>query len=556
MRILLAVATLCAAALSASAQTESHTGLRPLLPLAPPASNRDLRSDDEDFDASPRGPVAGLVDSITTSDAEIEVILGRSRIITLKAPLGVEQGVPLVAVGDPTVLDFDVVGPRHLRIVTKRVGVSDFTVTTDNGETYAFDIRVVYDLPLLESYLHQIFPDATIELRQLREHVVLAGQARSDIEVMRIVDTLKVYLSSMQPKTKIEGGSSRRPGDVPGTEGPPQETPYDAERQPSGPAPVEVPDEKAETEAEFPAAQIINLMTVPGVQQVMLKVQIAELNRTSLRRIGADIAVRNNGRPVFGSFLNPTNTLAIFPSRDVDFFLNALRENSVANVLAEPTLVAMHGEEASFLAGGEFPFTVPQTTGNNLVFSIQFKPFGVQLNFVPYILDENTIRLRVAPEVSSINEALTVSLGAGIAVPGLDTRAVNTTVELSQGQTLAIGGLLQVTLEARTQRIPGVGDLPYIGPFFSNTSHERAEKELMVLVTPYLVSPLDGNAQVCLPGEEILDPNDCEFYFLNRIEGRTGRPFRSPTAWDNPLGLVQKLKLERAAVCGPMGYSQ
>ena len=88
------------------------------------------------------------------------------------------------------------------------------------------------------------------------------------------------------------------------------------------------------------------------------------------------------------------------------------------------------------------------------------------------------------------------------------------------------------------------------------SSHERVEKELMVLVSPFLVSPMEAGQQVCLPGEEILDPNDCEFYFLNRIEGRTGRPFRSPTAWDNPLGLVQKLKLERRAICGPVGYSK
>lgn len=559
MRVMIAALLVGVLAVSALGETESLTRLHPLLPITPPPTQRDLRAEGQNFDDDPRGPVAGFVDSITDSDAIIEIVLGRARIITLKAPLATESGVPLVAVGDPTALDFDVAGPRHIRLIGKRVGVSDFAITTDTGETYAFDVHVTYDIPLLQTYLEQIFPDASIALQQLREHVVLKGQARSAGQVTQIVAALQLYLASMQPTTKIEGVQDRGREGRPGAEAPPGETPEEGAEPPAaGPSPLDVPDVKPETEAEFPAAQIINLMTVPGVQQVMLKVQVAELNRTSLRKIGADIRVRNDGRPIANTFLGNLvdSTVDIFPSSDLDIFINALRSNSVLNILAEPTLVAMHGQEASFLAGGEFPFPVPQTAGvGGTVITIQFKPFGVQLNFVPYILDDETIRLRVAPEVSSLRETSNVII-QGTVVPAIDTRAVNTTVELSQGQTLAIGGLLQVELDANTQRIPGVGDLPYIGPLFSNTSHQRVEKELLVLVTPFLVSPLEAGRNVCLPGEEILDPNDCEFYFLNRIEGRTGRPFRSTTAWDNPLGFVEKMHLERRAVCGPVGYSK
>jgi pilus assembly protein CpaC len=141
-------------------------------------------------------------------------------------------------------------------------------------------------------------------------------------------------------------------------------------------------------------------------------------------------------------------------------------------------------------------------------------------------------------------------------VPGLNTRNVQTTVELKEGHTLAVAGLLQLTLDAKTARIPGLGDLPYIGPFFSNTSHKRVEKELVVLVTPYLVAPMKPGDVPKLPGEDIEDPTDCEFYLLNRIEGRTGSQFRSTMSWDDPLNIRRHILHERRYGCGPCGFSE
>ncbi|MBI3467064.1 MAG: hypothetical protein HY000_28960 [Planctomycetes bacterium] len=225
-------------------------------------------------------------------------------------------------------------------------------------------------------------------------------------------------------------------------------------------------------------------------------------------------------------------------------------------VLAEPNLVAMNGQSASFLAGGEFPVPVPQSGagGGAATITIQYKKFGVELEFVPFIMDDETIRLTVDPAVSSIDFDLGIVL-EGFRVPGLNKRNAHTVVELRQGQTLAIAGLLQVELAGRTARIPGLGDLPYIGPLFSNTTNERVEKELVVLVTPYLIEPMNSNQVPSLPGDEVNEPNDLEFYLLGRIEGRTGRDFRSTTQGDDPLGLVRRMKLESRYVCGPHGYS-
>jgi pilus assembly protein CpaC len=187
--------------------------------------------------------------------------------------------------------------------------------------------------------------------------------------------------------------------------------------------------------------------------------------------------------------------------------------------------------------------------------TIEFKQFGVQLDFVPYVLEDETIRLTVSPEESSLDFASAVIVNGGFTVPGINTRRASTTVEMRPGQTLALAGLLRVSVDANTKRIPGLGDLPYIGPLFSNTSHTRQEKELVVLVTPYLVSPMNPDTVPHLPTDGLTDPNDLEFYLLNRIEGRTGREFYPTREWDDPWKLRHLMHLEQSGWSGPVGFS-
>jgi pilus assembly protein CpaC len=329
--------------------------------------------------------------------------------------------------------------------------------------------------------------------------------------------------------------------------------------------------------------QVINLIRVPGSQQVVLKVRVAELNRTSMRQIGADWLFRDGdtimgtqigGNGVFGrstvstippSFgtgtltTSPTTTVfGIFRGADLNVYLSALRRNSLLKILAEPNLVAMNGHQASFLAGGEFPVPIPQVAASGVAptITVQFKEFGVRLGFVPYILDGDVIRLTVDPEVSTIDFSIGTTLVAGgSVVPGLNTRKAHTVVEMRQGQTLAIAGLLQLSLDGNTSRIPGLGDLPFIGPFFSNTTSDRVEKELVVLVTPYLVEPMNPDQVPPGPGDEVKQPNDLEFYLLNRIQSRTGRDFRATTEYDDATHLLRCfLKWHKDNVRGPHGY--
>ncbi len=516
-------------------------------------------------------PLANLLAPARNDDSVITLVVGQGRLLTARAPLVQEGGAAVIAVGDPSIVDFEVLpNPRMIRLLGKRAGVTDLTFVTSDDQISVFEVHVQYDLDLLQAHLRRAFPDALIQVSQLREHLILEGQARSLRQAQQVELTVRQFLLSAGIALQTGGDSGLRSEDV--------ATP-ESEFGAEGAAVLNelgvVPRagleqaERPELRALLAESQIINLMTVPGVQQVLLQVRVAELNRTGMREIGADtffefgpgniLGTRIGGANVDLTGLTPGSTttgFGIFPNARVEIILRALREASLIRVLAEPNLVALSGHEASFLAGGEIPVPVPQgTTGFSNV-TVRFKEFGVQLNFVPYILDDEAIRLEVRPEVSTIDESLgTTLVVGGDPVPGINTRRVHTTVELRQGESLALAGLLQVTLDGDTKRIPGLGDLRIIGPLFSNTTHKRVEKELLVLVTPYLVSPMQPHEVGPLPGDEVEDPNDHEFYLLNRIEGRTGGGYRSTVSWDDPLGIRRRIKREREEIRGPSGFS-
>jgi len=560
------------------------------------------------------GSIPSFIDGLKGNDAAFEVNVGQGRILTVKEDLAVGLNQALIATGDPSVIEFAVINSRQIRVTGLRVGVTDLSISTAKNQTYSFEVRVLADLSLLQGRLRAFFPDASVKLAQLRDHIVVEGEARDNAQIARIIETVGSYLRSVQVGQQRvitgQGGrgfvmpSGMGGGAAPGQANPPdQPTPVEPGLAPvggllgSGVALPEMGGGIQATGAIAPTS-IINLLRVPGSQQVMLKVRVAELNRSALRAIGSNFlgvdprtgaivgsqivgSVAAGGTVAPGLFqvaqspgyllgsanaqISPltttggTTVFGIFRDGNFMFTFEALRNNSLLKVLAEPNLVAFNGQQASFLAGGEYPVPVPQVgaAGVAPVVTVRFKEFGVRLGFVPYILDGDRIRLTVAPEVSQIDFAIAVTLvQGGSPVPGLDTRKALTTVELEQGQTLAIAGLLQLQMNGSTSRIPGLGDLPIIGPFFSNTSGQRMEKELVVLVTPYLIEPMQHDQVPPTPGDEVKEPNDLELYFLNRIEGRTGTDFRSTAKWDDVYHLRDLLNLERKYVQGPVGFSE
>jgi pilus assembly protein CpaC len=584
----------------------------------------------------PIGPEAltSFIDSLSVKDGVFEVVVGQGRILTTKEDIATRKGAAMIAVGSPYIIDFVMVSPRQLRIIGLRLGTTDLSITTSDNRTYSVEVRVVADLDVLRGQLKCIFPDASIRLGQIRDHIVVEGEARDNFQIARILQTIQAYLlsiRSIEVQTSTGNLSAQPPPPAAKQAQPPPgqggEAAPPAKKE--GEAAVHAPELKpvsfeemeqvaqlplpgmggvpgtgpsaggalssftpllpyspgfaslAAAQVTVPMPQIINLLRVPGTQQVLLKVRVAELNRSALRQIGADWTILNpknlnmvstaiggatvvgNGTVAGGSasgdINGPSNTFfTIFPPGHFEMFFSALRQNSLAKILAEPNLIAMNGHQASFLAGGQFPVPVPQavTGGAGTTVTVQFQEFGVRLAFVPYILDNEIIRLAVDPEVSTVDTTLSTTLvPGGSPVPGLDTRKAHTVVEMQQGQTLAIAGLMQLTLNAQTTRIPFFGDLPILGPFFQNSTSQRTEKELLVLVTPYLISPMKAGQVPPTPGDEVNEPNDLEFYLLHRIQGRTGRDWRSTTDYTGRI-LSHCLKMEMDHVQGPHGFCE
>ena len=201
-----------------------------------------------------------------------------------------------------------------------------------------------------------------------------------------------------------------------------------------------------------------------------------------------------------------------------EYFITALRNNGLLRILAEPNLTAISGQQASFLAGGEIPILVPQASGGGSVTTVEYKQYGIQLNFTPTVLGDGRVRLSCTPQVSDLDYAHAVELG-GAPVPALITRNVNTTVELAEGQTFALAGLLKNEVTANKNITPFLGDLPAIGALFRSVSYQRSETELVVLVTPHLVEALNPNQVPRLPGDPWRDPTEGQLFWKADLGG-------------------------------------
>jgi pilus assembly protein CpaC len=294
-------------------------------------------------------------------------------------------------------------------------------------------------------------------------------------------------------------------------------------------------------EAFAPKNKVINLVQVAGVHQVMLEVRVAEMSRSLGKRLGFNFAFTTSGGDFGVSTLGGLTTvvptdeasvgagplgLLVSPAVNALFrfvdgnktwtgFVDALKEDGLVKILAEPTLIALSGQTASFLAGGEFPVPVPQDAD---VVTIEYKRFGAELFFTPTVLSENKISINVAPSVSELDFSTAVQFG-GFVVPGLRKRAASTVVELSDGQSLAIAGLLSETIRDNVQKFPILGDIPILGALFRSRQFQKNETELIIIVTPHLVKPLDL-AKQSVPTDFYIEPNDVEFYLLGKMEGK------------------------------------
>lgn len=569
------------------------TGLVPYMPPGPAAR----RAGDE-----VKTQLEDLIETVQDPEAEISLVVGQTKLIRTRKPL------TRIAVANPIVADVSLLSDetptRSLNLFGRSFGTTTLTFWDADNRPVTFLVRVTLDTPDLEARIKQTFPGANVHVRQVGPQVILEGQVPDAKTMADILQLVTMELRNSVAQRAQAGAAGAGGAGAAGGAGGATTGATGAGGAPGGAAPMAggaAPGGGAAGGGAGGVAgtlfTIINRVVVPGPRQVLLHVKIAELNRTAIRQLGVSwLDTRNNailgqtlgGAATFNNVVGgATQTSAtnargqlsriastfnsaanaapgpnaqlfgVFNAGQFNLFLNALRSNALAKILAEPNLMALDGQPARFLAGGLFPYPVPQSSsipGGTAVVTVQFANFGAILSFLPNILPNDVIRLDVEPVFSKLNFAGGTTINGG-KVPAIDQRSARTVVELREGQTLAIAGLLQTTTNSATVRIPGLGDLPIVGPWFSTNVDQIIETELVVLVTPELVAPMEANEVPPAPGDRVYMPNDWEFYFLGRIEGKLGRPFRGTVAEHDPLNVMKHFQSENRWVVGPHGHS-
>ena len=450
---------------------------------------------------------------VSANEVPITIIMGESVVVPAEWPVG------RVAVTDPKIANVLLLTDEKVLLQSiDKCGSTDLILWSKAGnKVRQRKIYVILDVAHHQQKLHEMFPFSTLELNQSGDVLIVKGLLRSVDQTV----SLRGYLDKVGIK-------------------------------------------------------YVDMTSVAGVQQVQLQVRFAEVSRTAIRALGVNTFFSDgdsfwgvqpgssSGGPIVPNlgieyYLDKVTGLpSEFPmpptapasatvfggfgvgGSDFTTFIQALAENQYLRVLANPTLVALSGEEASFLAGGEFPIPIPQSGGGGVggtSITIEYKEFGVRLSFRPTVLGDGTIRLYAAPEVSEVDFAGAVRF-ADFVVPALITRKFETTLELKSGQTFAMAGLIKRNDTAINSSVPGLGELPVLGALFRSVRYNRGETEMVVLVTATLVEPLNLAAVPPLPGFMDEEPTDWELYVDGRIEGKGPAKISSTDAdWLREMGI-------------------
>jgi pilus assembly protein CpaC len=402
----------------------------------------------------------------------------------------VESDVPFaeLSIANPSIADISSLSDRTIYVLGKSPGLTTLTLLDASGRLITnVDVRVAADVTEFKERLRQILPGEKIEVRTANDGIVLSGTVSSSARLQRALDLAERY----------------------------------------------APD------------RVSNLMSVGGVQQVMLKVRFAEMQRSVSKSLSSSLGV--NGGNSFGvnggvNTLNNqgaltnalsgnipaanSNTGAILfgfnvGSVQVGLLLEALEQKGVVRTLAEPNLSALSGQEAKFLAGGEYPVPVAQEDG---LITVDFKPFGIELNFIPRVVDEDIVNLELKAAVSAIDPTNTLELN-GLSINAFSRRETSTTVEMRDGESFAIAGLIKDEFLDNASQLPWISDVPVLGALFRSADYQRSQTELVIIVSAHLVTPTRGEA-LALPTDRIKPPSEADLFLF----GRTARSRSGPAS--------------------------
>ncbi len=395
----------------------------------------------------------------------------------------VESDVPFaeLSIANPGIADISTLTDKSIYVLGKAPGRTTLTLLGADGKLISnVEVQVAPDVAEFKERLRQILPGENIEVRTANDGIVLSGVVSSVGKLDRALDLAERYAPE----------------------------------------------------------RVSNLMSVGGTQQVMLKIRFAEMQRSVSKNLSSSLAV-SGGNTVgvsgeTGTWLNGDNGMGNetitarstansalglgFTAGSLQFavLLEALESKGVVRTLAEPNLTALSGQEAKFLAGGEYP--IPIATDDGI--AIQYKPFGVEMNFTPSVVDGDLINLQINAAVSSIDSSITVQNG-GFSVNAFKRREASTTVEMRDGESFAIAGLLQDDFRDLNGQVPWLGDIPILGTLFRSTEYQRAQSELVIIVTPHLVTPTRGEA-LALPTDRVRLPTEKELFLFGKVAGRKG----------------------------------
>jgi pilus assembly protein CpaC len=463
----------------------------------------------------------------TGATINMSMPLFKSRVVRVDLPTS------RVAVGNPDVADVVVIGPTQMYVLAKDIGTTNLLFWGRDSQLIgSINLEVVHDLDGLKTKLHQLMPDEPIEVYSAQRSIILKGRASNVLAMNAAVRIAEGYLAQVQTAKKTQ----------------------------------QFEQESSSKREDKAVGSVINLIEVGGSQQVMLEVKVAEIARTELKRLNANFnAITKGTDGAFGG----VNGGASFPDAvfepdgvrlpavdgvypwgpAIDEFapnpltianqglfgtfvngnflfnlaLDAAKEKGLAKVLAEPTLTTLTGQEAEFLSGGQFP--IPVSNGLNGV-TVEFKKFGVGLKFLPVVLSDGRINLKINVSVSELVDTGSLVLqaeGASLRtfVPSLKERSASATVELGDGQSMGLAGLLDDNLRELVTKFPGLGSVPVLGALFRSQQYQKGQTELVILVTPHLAKPV-APGSVTLPTDKFVEPSDSDFYVWGRIEGTAG----------------------------------
>ncbi|MGH6662931.1 MAG: type II and III secretion system protein family protein [Rhodospirillales bacterium] len=423
----------------------------------------------------------------------IELSLNKAKAVTLPRPVG------KIVVGNEAVADihFDPAQPTKVYVVSKAIGSTNVFFIDRNGDTIEqAEVRVLFDNDGIKAALQRLMPDENVEVSVFRDSLFLTGTVRSASAARNAVTIARRFVAA--------------------------------------------------------DANVTNMLTVTGGQQVILQVRVAEMDRNVRKNLAVEGRFSKRFTPLGGRGLDlRTDAVAftdasfvtgtLFTGTNVlgDPTFEALERQSLAKTLAEPTLTAISGETASFLSGGEFPFPSGLDENGQTIF--EFKEFGIRLNFTPVVLDKGRINLQILTEISEVGD-VAISIAGGIQVRRLNQKRTETTVELPSGGSLMIAGLLKDDMSDTISGVPYLKDVPVLGALFRSTAFTQQETELVVTVTAYIARPTDNKAKTSLPTDGFEPASDIDLYLLGRLHRHYGNS--EQTFWDKmiiePFGYIMK----------------